>query len=225
MCHQVSPNALRAAIEAYLELSEHEFTIILPRKGTDPKIDVIDLVFRPENFSHFLGLHYLTDKNIKNPKVSKELFDKFRRKAKTHQRLDLVTEFNEFVIFNYDRKQCDVEKRLNLVSNLHQQLVTFSEKHQYQRYKSKNLVAAKNNRHIAFDFAIELSHQLPHYNRIFFFMAKDKFSVNPIAYNPVSIIEQSDDYLEGHIVQSLALFEHKRVISRNSYPNQKKISY
>lgn len=225
MCHQVSPNTLRAAIEAYLELSEHEFTIILPRNGLDPNIDVIDLVFRPENFSHFLGLHYLTDKDIKRPKASKQLFDKFRRKVKNRQPLNLVTEFNKFLSFNYDIEICDVEKRLNLVSNLYRQLITDSDKNRYCRVKRNNPIPSQKNRTIIFDFAIELSHQLPHYNRIFFFMARDKFSVNPIAYNPVSIIEQSDDYLEGHIVQQLALFEHKRVISRNSYPSQKKISY
>ena len=223
MANYVSQTSLDKAIRAFINLSKSEFTFILPRKGTDPKTDVIDLVFRPENFSHFLGLHYLTDKTVRKPLESKKLFDKFRRKMANEQPFNLVTEFNEFLKFDYNIRKCDVDKRLRLIVELSKLLTTSPSENSYCRYKKKNPMAAHRN--IQFDFAIELKNQNLPFGRIFFFMAKDHYSVNPIAYNPVSIIEQSDDYLAGHIFQDLAIFEYKDICLRQHYKSSKQLIY
>ena len=56
MVKYVSNVSLENAIKAYIELSNHEFTFVLIQ---GIKSDIIDLVFRGENFVHFLGIALL----------------------------------------------------------------------------------------------------------------------------------------------------------------------
>lgn len=221
MVKHVSNVSLENAIKAYIELSNYEFTFVLVQ---GVKSDIIDLVFRGENFVHFLGLHYLTDKKLD----SKKIFNKFVRKINVGKPLNEVPEFNNFLKFDYDtslnKPNCDVEKRLNLVIDLFNNL-NLAEQNTYCKKRSNNIKATINHRKIEFDFAIEFAHGNPCYNRVFFFMSKDKFSVNPIAYNPVSIIDDSKDYLDGHLKQSLALLECKFINSKKYIDVQKEIIY
>ena len=209
MGKKVSCDALEDAIKSYIILSDYEFTFILPRGGKDAKVDCIDLVFRPENFYHFLGLHYLTDKKHLE---SKSLFDKFRRRFVAKKSLSNVTEFNEFTSYEYAEDKPDIEVRLKLISNLFDLLID-ADRNKYCRKRKKSL-QTNSWRKIDFDFSIELCHNNGDFARIFFFMVKDKASVNPIAYNPVSIIQQEEDYLEGHIFPKLAFFEAKKIEKR-----------
>lgn len=221
MVKHVSSISLEKAIKAYIELTNHEFTFVLAH---GKEVNILDLVFTGENFVHFLGLHYLTENRIK----SKKLFDKFVRKFKANKPINQVTEFNEFLKFDYDtvrnKNKCDVEKRLNLVIDLFNNLM-LAEKNIYCKMRKNNKVATMNYRNITFDFAIEFNHQNSNYNRVFFFMSKDDNSVNPIAYNPVSVIDEVDDYLEGHIPQSLAVFENKGIKVKNYFDVQQKFIY
>ena len=134
------------------------------------------------------------------------------RKINAGKPLNEVVEFNSFLKFDYDtylnKSNCDVEKRLNLVIDLFNNL-NLAEQNTYCKKRANNQKAIWNHRNIEFDFAIELAHGKPCYNRVFFFISKDKSSINPIAYNPVSIIDDSQDYLDGHLKQSLALVERK----------------
>ena len=219
MVKYVSNVSLENAIKAYIELSNHEFTFVLIQ---GIKSDIIDLVFRGENFVHFLGLHYLTDKRLD----SKKIFNKFLRKINAGKPLNEVVEFNSFLKFDYDtslnKSNCDVEKRLNLVIDLFNNLI-LAEQNTYCKKRANNQKAIWSHRNIEFDFAIELAHGNPCYNRVFFFISKDKSSINPIAYNPVSIIDDSQDYLDGHLKQSLALVERKFINLKNRLMFQKEL--
>lgn len=221
MVKYVSSTSLEKAIEAYIELTNHEFTFVLTH---GKEINILDLVFTGENFSHFLGLHYLTDNYIR----SKRLFDKFVRKVKANNPISQVKEFGEFLNYDYDtgrnKNKCDVEKRLNLVIDLFNNLM-LEDRNTYCKLRQNNKIPIMKHRNISFDFAIEFDHQSSNYSRVFFFMSKDNNSVNPIAYNPVSVIDEVDDYLEGHIPQSLALFENKNIKVKKFFDVPQKFTY
>ena len=118
-----------------------------------------------------LGLHYLTDKRLD----SKKIFNKFLRKINAGKPLNEVVEFNSFLKFDYDtylnKSNCDVEKRLNLVIDLFNNL-NLAEQNTYCKKRANNQKAIWNHRNIEFDFAIELAHGKPCYNRVFFLFQK-----------------------------------------------------
>lgn len=162
---------------------------------------MIDIVFRPEAFKHFLGLHKLTE--VGNKKMNSERLYFMFGKDFSKNKLQQNKIFNSYI---KHEKFSSIRTRLFLISNLHKLLTTHATKIKY--YKFKTQVSGRN---VGYDYVFKWdSNRLFLENSIitddiFFFITIDKNSIVPYLYTPVSIFDFPGDYTAGKQLEMFGL--------------------